>query len=38
VGQVWQRKRERVRFLIRNLKIEIEIKQRGFQKNLLTPN
>jgi hypothetical protein len=32
VGQGWQRKgeRERVRFLIRNLKIEIELKQRFF--------
>jgi hypothetical protein len=33
VGQGWQRKgereRNRVRFLIRNLKIEIELKQKG---------
>jgi hypothetical protein len=32
VGQEWQRKRERERvwFFIGNLKIEIELKQRGF--------
>jgi hypothetical protein len=39
VGQGWQRERgERERFLIRKLKIEIELKKRVFRKNLSTPN
>jgi hypothetical protein len=38
VGQGWQRERgERERFLIRNLKTEIELKKRVFRKNFQHP-